>query len=90
MTGNGTQFSSALDKSESMAFNKRASNTDPGYLTQHPRAPPRSCMVAKDIWPPDLPLGLAKPTTQQKVAFHLFSFLDTTPGDPSSHPAKTD
>ena len=35
-------------------------------------------MVTKDLVPQGLPLGMAKSPTQQKAAFHLISFLDTT------------
>ena len=74
ITGNGTQFSSAFTDLRVWHLRKG--------LLQHPIAPPRRCMVAKDLLPGGLPLGMAKPPTQQKVAFHLIRFLGAIPGGP--------
>ena len=72
-----------------MSFDKKASNIKTCQLLQHPIAPPRKFMVAKDLLPGGLSLGMAKPPTQQETAFYLISFLDIVPADPSSHLAKT-
>ena len=79
-----------LYRSENMAFNKRTScDRETFQLLQYPITPLGRCMVPEDLLSVDLPLNMAKPPTQQKTAFHLISFLDTTLGCRLSYPVKT-